>query len=151
VRKGLTCPEELLKLRGKGVRVFGCKDLHAKVFVFDDVAVVGSSNASASSAGTLIEAGVEFTGAALGDDRSFGKSLATKKPSKKALEKLQKSYNTAAKPHPGGNRTTCMWLVAQVEEDWDAKDHEVLEEEERVALKQMGERKKYTLKTHVQL
>jgi len=41
-----------------GADVFSCPNLHAKVLLLDEIAVVGSANLSASSRDTLIEAGL---------------------------------------------------------------------------------------------
>ena len=56
VASGSTNPFTLEKLVQAGVHVFSFRDLHAKVFAFDDVGYVGSTNASANSAGKLLEA-----------------------------------------------------------------------------------------------
>lgn len=56
VASGSTDPFALEKLVKAGVQVFSFRDLHAKVFAFDDVGFIGSTNASTSSAGKLLEA-----------------------------------------------------------------------------------------------
>lgn len=56
VAQGSTCPAALEQLRRKGVDIYSTQYLHAKVFAFDRVAVVGSANVSQHSASTLIEA-----------------------------------------------------------------------------------------------
>lgn len=61
VRAGLTDPRELVKYVKAGVEVHSATALHAKVFVLGRTAVIGSSNISASSEGSLIEAGLETT------------------------------------------------------------------------------------------
>jgi hypothetical protein len=58
---GLTNPYELEKLLHKGVEIYNNPRLHAKVFVFPGRAVVGSNNASHSSANELLEAAIEVT------------------------------------------------------------------------------------------
>jgi hypothetical protein len=58
---GLTNPYELEKLLRKGVAIYNNPKLHAKVFVFPGSAVVGSNNASHSSANNLLEAAIEVT------------------------------------------------------------------------------------------
>lgn len=55
---GDTDAKVLRILRRKGVLVYHCADLHAKVLQLDDVAVIGSSNMSTSSASGLVEAAV---------------------------------------------------------------------------------------------
>lgn len=61
-RRSIACGETsaavLQDLHRRGVHIHSCADLHAKVFLFDRVAVVASANMSESSRQTLIEAGV---------------------------------------------------------------------------------------------
>src|SRR5688500_16972317 len=54
VKGGQTHPKDLKRLYDTGVRVFCCEHLHAKVFLFDRTAFVGSTNASNRSANTLV-------------------------------------------------------------------------------------------------
>src|SRR5262245_57157214 len=58
VRNGETSAIVLSKLHGRGVAVYDCPRLHAKLLLWDDVAVIGSGNMSNSSAGGLVEAGI---------------------------------------------------------------------------------------------
>jgi hypothetical protein len=55
---GQTDAKLLERLYENGVNVYDCDDLHAKVVLLDDVAVIGSANMSSFSAGQLVEAGV---------------------------------------------------------------------------------------------
>ena len=61
VGSGQTNPAEIIKLLKKGVEIHSVENLHAKVFVLGNMAIVGSTNASQLSAGSLIEAAVETT------------------------------------------------------------------------------------------
>lgn len=56
VKAGQTCPSSLEPLLEKGVRIYSSESLHAKVFVFGNVALVGSANVSNNSKDTLFEA-----------------------------------------------------------------------------------------------
>ena len=58
ISSGETNAKLLRTLSKRGVCLYHCGDLHAKVLLFDDVAVIGSGNMSNSSAGVLVEAGV---------------------------------------------------------------------------------------------
>ena len=60
VKSGHVDPREIVKLLKKGVQVFLCANLHAKVYVFGKTAVIGSANISSTSAG-LVEAAIETT------------------------------------------------------------------------------------------
>lgn len=57
VREGSSSARGALRLLRKGVRVFSLTGLHAKVFLFDRHAVVGSMNLSEDSQERLEEAG----------------------------------------------------------------------------------------------
>ncbi|MCB1129998.1 MAG: hypothetical protein KDN05_02650 [Verrucomicrobiae bacterium] len=61
VEQGLTHPEAIRSYLDAGVEVHSWANLHAKVYAFGDVAIVGSCNASARSANTLTEAAVRIT------------------------------------------------------------------------------------------
>lgn len=56
IRSGATDAKLLLKLHRRGVTVRSCPNLHAKVLLLGEVAVVGSNNLSASSRDRLVEA-----------------------------------------------------------------------------------------------
>jgi hypothetical protein len=56
VRAGQTNPAEVLEYLKRGVEIHSCSNLHAKVFVFDKKAVVGSANVSGNSKNNLVEA-----------------------------------------------------------------------------------------------
>jgi hypothetical protein len=58
VRSGQTNPSELLKLHKRGVRVHSVSNLHSKVFVFGETAVISSANVSNHSRDVLVECGV---------------------------------------------------------------------------------------------
>jgi len=58
VKSGQTHPDDVKKLINNGVDVRSVANLHAKVFAFPGKAIVGSSNASQTSAKKLIEAAI---------------------------------------------------------------------------------------------
>jgi hypothetical protein len=58
IRAGGTSAKLLTKLAHQGVVLHSCPGLHAKVLLFDEVAIVGSCNMSASSHTTLVEAAI---------------------------------------------------------------------------------------------
>ena len=94
VRGGITHPGALLKLRKRGVRVFTAPLLHAKVFAFDGVGFVGSTNASTRSRDHLSEAVVRVKDApTLTDIRNYVDGLAADELSKADLEWLRKQYS----------------------------------------------------------
>lgn len=94
VRGGITHPGALLKLRKRGVRVFSSPLLHAKVFAFDSVGFVGSTNASTRSRDHLSEAVVRVKDApTLADIRNYVDGLAVDELTKSDLEWLRKQYS----------------------------------------------------------
>lgn len=58
ISSGETSAIVLARALKRGATIYSCPGLHAKMFVFDDWAVIGSANVSQSSAHNLIEAGV---------------------------------------------------------------------------------------------
>ena len=58
IKCGETSAAVLKRFSDKGARLYSCSGLHAKIFVFDETAVIGSANVSRSSASALIEAAV---------------------------------------------------------------------------------------------
>lgn len=94
VRAGITHPGTLLKIHKRGVSVFTAPLLHAKVFAFDGVGFVGSTNASVRSRDHLREALVRVADApTLADIRDYVDGLATDELSKADLEWLGKQYS----------------------------------------------------------
>ena len=64
IKNGETDASLLQKLHNKGVRLFDCPDLHAKILLLEDVAIIGSGNMSSSSEKRMVEA------ALISDNRS---------------------------------------------------------------------------------
>jgi hypothetical protein len=56
IRNGETDAKLLRKLHKEGVQLYDCVDLHAKILVLDDVAIIGSGNMSSSSELRMVEA-----------------------------------------------------------------------------------------------
>jgi len=56
IQGGQTNAQALVDLHGRGVELWSSSNLHAKVYVFDSIAVVGSANLSRSSREVLTEA-----------------------------------------------------------------------------------------------
>jgi hypothetical protein len=49
VRGGLTCPDDLILLAKKGVRIFSVANVHTKVYVFGTTALIGSDQRLSAS------------------------------------------------------------------------------------------------------
>ncbi len=93
VRSGQTDPRELESLHNAGVDVFSVGNLHAKVFVFGNVAIVGSTNVSNRSATQLVEAALETSvPGVVKTARNFVKAIATEPLGPEHIERLIKIY-----------------------------------------------------------
>jgi hypothetical protein len=99
VKSGQTHPADLKLLQKHGVIIYSIPNLHAKIYVFDDAAIIGSANASNRSAGTLIESMLRTVD--LGVVRSakkFVQGLCLHELSPSALDRLQKIYRSPRIP-----------------------------------------------------
>lgn len=104
VKSGQTCPDELLKLQRKGVRIYSREHLHAKVFVIGKTAYVGSTNASSRSRDVLLEAIVETTDSeAVSAAREYVSELCLVSLGPKQLKELSEIYRPPRLP--GGPRS----------------------------------------------
>jgi hypothetical protein len=106
VQAGLTYPKDLLALLEKGVRVCSLPRLHAKVYVFDTVAIISSANASRNSAEILVESGVvtnERT--VVSAAKRFVQQAAINDLGRSELKRLQKLYRPPL-PLPVQEETT---------------------------------------------
>jgi hypothetical protein len=123
---GLTNPFELEKLLHKGVEIYANARLHAKVFVFPGRAVVGSNNASHSSAQELLEAAIEVTArGTVGACRKYVKSLCQGPPlGQEYLDALKQRYRPAPlpKPNSGPDPALRLWAVCVEPVEYDRFD-----------------------------
>jgi hypothetical protein len=103
VTSGQTCPTDLSKLVKRGVKMYSVPNLHAKVFVLDRVAYIGSTNVSSRSASQLIEAVVCTTvSSAVQSARQFVSDLCLHELTPTVLKRLAKLYRPPLVP--GGKR-----------------------------------------------
>ena len=100
IRSGETNPSEIIRLLNRRVEVHGCRNLHAKVFAFRDMAVVGSPNVSRFSATRLIETAiVTDTPRLISESRRFVESLRGDPIGPEFARKMKKLYRP---PRNGG-------------------------------------------------
>lgn len=59
IRAGQICPNDVIELIERGVIVFNQPSLHAKIYIFGKLVILGSSNASHTSRDRLVEACIE--------------------------------------------------------------------------------------------
>lgn len=100
VEAGSTCPAALSQLARRGIAIYSCESLHAKMYAFDNVAFVGSANASVHSSKRLIEAVVRVHSSNLiASIREFVHSLCLTSLSVADLKDLGRLYRP---PRPAG-------------------------------------------------
>jgi len=138
IGSGQVDPREVVKAIRQGVQVHHCSNLHAKVFVFDKTAVVGSSNVSHNSERQLLEACVETTDRKVVEAaRRFIRGLLGDRIGLDFAQKMIPYYRPPKWPRKGAprSRTTRrtptqsdMWWVSLAEGSWDDAD---LEQEEK--------------------
>jgi hypothetical protein len=128
VRAGLTDPAELLWFFDRDVSIYSVQNLHAKVFVFGDTAIVGSTNVSSRSASILQEAAIMSRNKSVAAQcRRFIEDQAREPLERAYLEHLDKIPRT---PRHFGSKASRqndspdlrLWIVPLWEEDWDDKD-----------------------------
>ena len=115
VATGLTDPRSLRNLHAGGVSIYSMPLLHAKVFAFDNIAFVGSTNASQNSARILIEASLSTTSAkTIRSVREFVSSLCTDKLDEDALDWLETQYRPPRIKMPNVAHQPFSRLVMQI-------------------------------------
>lgn len=135
VRCGQVNPKEVIRLINDDVEVHACANLHAKVFVFGDTAIVGSANVSSSSANSLIEACVEVKGRRFAATcKRFIESLAGDKVGLEFAKTMVPLYRSpqfdgsrrvkARKARRVLPRHSDLWLVSLVSSKWKDIDYE---------------------------
>jgi hypothetical protein len=157
VASGQTCPADLRNMVKRGVTVFSVPNLHAKVFVLDRVAYVGSTNVSNRSANQLVEAVIRTTEpSAVRAARSFVREHCLHELTPELLKRLVKLYRPPQ--IPGGRRgkkrvkespdhpTLPRLLFAQlVTEDWSDIDQSLHDSGQTVAKKRLKNPRRFEL------
>ncbi|RWO38190.1 MAG: hypothetical protein EOS11_25250 [Mesorhizobium sp.] len=115
VRAGITYPGALQKLQKRGVRIFVAPLLHSKVFAFDQVGFVGSTNASTRSQLYLLEATLSVTDApTLKDIRNYVSGLCVDELSVHDLAWLASQYKPPVFPLPSISAVCYSRLLIQI-------------------------------------
>ncbi len=144
VRTGSTNVEAASRLLKRGVRLFTASYLHAKLFVFDNVILVGSANASGHSADTLVEAAARISNAGIAHAaRQFVKALALR-PVTPAYIKLCRQWWNESKPDrkrfrravrrrsPSGTASERYWLFSSVPYAFDTRRDDDKKAQQRI-------------------
>jgi hypothetical protein len=99
VKGGQTHPADLKLLQKRGVIIYSVPNLHAKIYVFDDIALIGSANVSNHSARTLIESVIRTTDpGTVRSAKLFVENLCLHELSPGTLDRLQKIYRSPRIP-----------------------------------------------------
>jgi len=133
IKSGQTDPREVIRYISHGVEVHSVQNLHAKVFIFGQTAIVGSTNISSSSESQLVEAGIESTSRSIVESCvSFIKSLRgnfTGLEYAKRMRRFFKPRKFARRAKKNIHRSqkivtqTDIWAVPLVLENWEAEDY----------------------------
>jgi hypothetical protein len=153
LKSGVTNPEELEKFVRADVEVHSSPGLHAKVFVFGSVAVIGSANASRRSAHYLQEAVLLTTDrGVVSSARDFVLDQTGEQLTIPHLRKLHGIYrpprfepNDAPRQkskRPKWLGQPPLWLVPLEYETWDERDHEQADKARPAAHKLLKEDQK---------
>lgn len=152
VRGGLTDPKEVLKQIRRGVEVHSVANLHAKVFVFDDRAVVGSTNVSRSSPVGLVEAAIETNHhSTVASARKFVLSLRGDHIGPKIAEQMIKIWQPpkgGAAPGKTVSKTpkqSKIWAVPLFWDGWDADDEAEAKDERPKARSELKSKSAFIL------
>ena len=115
VSAGVTDPKSLRRLHERGVEIYTMPLLHAKVFAFDGVGFVGSTNVSENSASRLIEAAILTNDAkALKAFRIFVNDLCTDRIDDDAFDWLESKYKPPKPPLPSVTPRVYRRLLTQI-------------------------------------
>ncbi len=155
IRAGRTNPAEIEKYLKRGVEVYSCHNLHAKVFVFDDMAIVGSANVSKNSQELLIEAALFTTDTTVVDSvRNFIFSLKGEIVTPEYVETCKKEYKPPILP-PSVHRPKRSGTVVPVHPRLriervypitiDSQEEKLLEGGVEKAEKKLGDTQLYTV------
>lgn len=147
IGSGQVDPREVVKAIKRGVEVHSCSNLHAKVYVFGNTAVVGSSNVSRHSENNLLEACVETTEReVISNAKKFVCSLLGDKVGLEYAEKMIPFYRPPLRSRQQGARIkgkkktpshSDLWLVSLVQRGWQDVDYEQEEKGRPTAEKAM--------------
>lgn len=157
VASGQTSPAELEILVKRGVSVFSVPNLHAKVFVLDRAAYIGSANVSGRSSSQLVEAVIRTTEhKAVRAARQFVEDHCLYELTPIVLKRLAKLYRPPIVP--GGNReksasketferpTLPRLMLAQlVLVDWSQRDQALHDDALTVAEKRRQHPRRYEM------
>lgn len=144
MRAGQTNPTEIEKYYNAGVEIHSCANLHAKVFVFDNKAIIGSSNASKNSRDNLIEAAVVSTDkSVVTTARGFVASLKGEQISPEYITLCKKKFRPPRRPG-GENRGVRtqpahprLWVTGVAPANFSDEEQRIADKERELAKKEL--------------
>ncbi len=147
VKSGQTNPAELIKLRNRGVRIFSMPNLHAKVFVFGEVAFVGSTNVSDNSAALYSEAAIRSgQTSVVSRAKQFVRTGAVNEIGPQKFESLLRAYKGRKKTGSGVKRGSSkieprFFIVRLTEGDEPLEDAAVIKDGVKISKDRMSSNK----------
>lgn len=157
VKAGHACPAEVLKLLKRGVEIHSVTNLHAKVFAVGNEVFVGSTNASQSSAATLVEAVAHGRNPGLVRQvRGFVDSLCGEPVTSDYAKAMVKFYSPPrfspdrgrvvrkTRSAPKHSRT---WLVQLARVEWTKEDRDAEHKGRSAAKRRISSTKQFELDT----
>lgn len=155
VRAGQVNPAEISAYLRRGVDVYTHGNLHAKVFVFDNKAIIGSANVSKHSRDQLDEAAVLVTNKPVVDAaRNFVASLCLEPVTPKYARDMRSEY---VPPKTGGGANVRsraprdpharLWFEGVILGEFDAKAYQVEKSGKPIARKAVVDKRKRTVYT----
>jgi len=154
VKKGQVNPFEVEKYYEAGVKIFNCKNLHAKVYLFDKAAVVCSANISTNSYSPtgLIECGVLMDDKkTLTDTSEFIETLLIERVSKAYIDLCKDNYNPPKFAGTKGRQlikkpkieTSNFWVIIIHPTTFNNEEEQILEKDHSTYETQLTNRDDY--------
>ncbi len=154
LERGLTHPDAIRDYLKTGVEIHSSPGLHAKVFSFEDVAFVGSCNASSNSVKVLTEAAIRTTDpTTIAEVSDFILSLRGTRIGPAFVKQMEKHYRPPTwgiSPTTGRTRakrptpSIPLW-VADVSEEATQEAEELAAKEQKSARKLLSDKKGFKL------
>jgi hypothetical protein len=153
VKNSQTDPWEIEKYHKKGVAVFNCANLHAKIYVLGNTVIIGSANLSKHSQMQLIESGLlcrdkDVVSSAIG----FIKALQVEAVTPEYIKLCKKWYkppqfgsgkNMGKKKHKVSPIYSRLWIAGVNDTTYSALEEQLNVAEKKKAEKVVSDKKKY--------
>lgn len=152
IKSGSTNPSEIEKYINNGVELYSHENLHSKVFVLGNLALIGSANVSGNSANVLTECMVEFKNAeTVSAARGFVRSLMLEPLSPEYVKYLKTIYKPPKVKGNKNNKRTrkhngnALWVQKLHEYDFTETEQEAYDIGEEKVKNQITDDEKYQI------